>query len=175
MITKALPHYSYEDYRQWEGDWELIEGMPYAMAPSPLSDHQYAIVQIVSQVSPQLEGCKKNCYIFTELDWIIEKDTVLRPDVAVICKRVEDYIKSPPEVIFEVVSKATSQKDEYLKFQLYEREKVPFYVLVYPELKKARIFRLKGKRYNKIADCTDQTFEFETGCRFRVNFGKIWY
>ena len=36
MLTiDELPHYSYQDYRRWEGDWELIEGIPYAMTPSP--------------------------------------------------------------------------------------------------------------------------------------------
>ena len=26
-------YYTYEDYRQWKGDWELIDGVPFAMAP----------------------------------------------------------------------------------------------------------------------------------------------
>lgn len=25
---KILPHYTYEEYRLWEGRWELIEGIP---------------------------------------------------------------------------------------------------------------------------------------------------
>ena len=29
--------YTYEDYKRWEGDWELIDGVPLAMAPSPIS------------------------------------------------------------------------------------------------------------------------------------------
>ena len=28
-----LPHYTYEDYCMWEGNWELIDGIPYAMSP----------------------------------------------------------------------------------------------------------------------------------------------
>lgn len=31
---KHLPHYTYEDYKQWEGRWELIYGIPFAMAPA---------------------------------------------------------------------------------------------------------------------------------------------
>ena len=27
------PHYTYEDFCQWEGQWELIQGIPYAMTP----------------------------------------------------------------------------------------------------------------------------------------------
>ncbi|MFN3740375.1 MAG: Uma2 family endonuclease [Thermodesulfovibrionales bacterium] len=173
--TKPLPYYTYDDYRQWEGNWELVEGIPYAMAPSPLFTHQYIITQLLIQIGQQIENCPEKCFVVTDLDWIISEDTVLRPDVVVICKEVKDYIKSPPEVIFEIVSKATVQKDEVLKFGIYQSEKVSFYVLIYPELKKARIFKLKNNKYEKIADCIDQNFEFETVCKFNVNFGRLWY
>jgi hypothetical protein len=33
--VKILPHYTYVEYEQWEGQWELIEGIPYAMSPLP--------------------------------------------------------------------------------------------------------------------------------------------
>ncbi|WP_457626586.1 hypothetical protein [Persephonella sp.] len=36
FAEKYLPNYTVEDYKQWEGDWELIEGIAYAMVPSPL-------------------------------------------------------------------------------------------------------------------------------------------
>ncbi len=38
---KILPHYTYEDYCQWEGRWELIEGIPYAMSPAPVPGNQW--------------------------------------------------------------------------------------------------------------------------------------
>ncbi len=174
-LAKVLPRYTYEDYKLWEGDWELIEGVAYAMAPSPISNHQYAVAQILSQIINQIEKCDSPCYVFSELDWIIGEDTVVRPDVVVICEKVKDYIKTAPEVVFEVLSRTTVQKDEYLKFALYEREKVPFYILVYPDLRKARVFGLKNGRYEKLADCLDHTFEFDARCKFSIDFGKIWY
>jgi hypothetical protein len=27
-LAKILPHYTYEEYCQWKGRWELIEGIP---------------------------------------------------------------------------------------------------------------------------------------------------
>ena len=33
-------HYTLDDYRLWEGDWELIDGSAYAMSPSPMVTHQ---------------------------------------------------------------------------------------------------------------------------------------
>ena len=40
IAAKYLPNYTYEDYCQWEGHWELIEGIPYAMSPQPVPIHQ---------------------------------------------------------------------------------------------------------------------------------------
>lgn len=33
--VRILPHYTYSDYCNWEGRWELIEWIPYAMSPAP--------------------------------------------------------------------------------------------------------------------------------------------
>ncbi len=173
--VKPIPYYTYDDYIQWEGDWELVEGVPYAMAPSALFIHQYIITRLLIQIGQQIENCPERCFVVTDVDWIISESTILRPDVAVLCEEVKDYIKSPPEIIFEIVSKATIEKDENLKFGIYQREKVSSYVLVYPDLKKARIFKLKRNKYEKVIDCTDQKFEFETRGKFSVNFGRLWY
>ncbi len=46
----SLVRYTYEDYVQWEGDWELIYGQAIAMAPAPMINHQAVIVAILSQL-----------------------------------------------------------------------------------------------------------------------------
>ena len=173
-LRNYLPHYTVEDYQHWEGDWELIGGIPYAMAPSPFWKHQRIISILVRQIEEQLEKCLQNCYVCQEVDWIIDRDTVVRPDVVVLCKKVEEYIKSPPEVIFEIISKSTAFKDENLKFHLYEKEKVKYYALVYPELKKVRIFKLEGNRYEKVFDSENGSFTFNMKCKFSINLNKLW-
>ncbi|SMP12165.1 Endonuclease, Uma2 family (restriction endonuclease fold) [Desulfurobacterium pacificum] len=174
IAEKYLPHYTVEDYFKWEGDWELIEGVPYAMAPSPFWKHQRTVSVLVRQIEEQLENCPKNCFVCQELDWIVNENTVVRPDVVVICKKIEDYIKSPPEVVFEIVSKSTAIKDENLKFELYEREKVQYYALVYPEIKKMRVFKLKNNKYDKVFDSDSGTFTFEIKCKFTVDLDRMW-
>ena len=169
-----LPHYTVEDYRQWEGDWELIEGIPYAMAPSPFGKHQRVSLLLAKQIEEQLENCPHGCRVYIELDWIINEDTVVRPDILVVCKKVEKHLQTTPEVIFEIVSKSTALKDENLKFYLYEREKVKYYALVYPDLTKMRVFKVKNNRYEKVFDSEDGSFTFEVKCSFLVNLDKIW-
>jgi len=42
LKLKVLPNYTYDDYVQWEGKWEVIEGIPFAMSPAPRFNHQVA-------------------------------------------------------------------------------------------------------------------------------------
>ena len=46
---KILPHYTYEDYCQWEGRWELIDGIPYAMSPAPTPHHQRIGANLITE------------------------------------------------------------------------------------------------------------------------------
>ena len=40
LKIEYLPYYTYEDYKHWEGRWELIYGIAYAMSPMPMIKHQ---------------------------------------------------------------------------------------------------------------------------------------
>lgn len=173
-VKDYLPHYTVRDYFKWEGDWELIEGIPYAMAPSPFGKHQRISGLIFKQIEEHIENCPQGCFVYQELDWIIDEDTVVRPDILVVCKRIDEYLKSTPEVVFEIVSKSTAFKDENLKFALYEREKVKYYAIVYPDLKKMRVFKLEKNKYEKVFDDETGSFLFQVTCSFSIDLEKIW-
>ena len=48
-------HYTYDDYIQWDGDWELIEGHPYAMASAPMITHQALAMQIAFEFERSIQ------------------------------------------------------------------------------------------------------------------------
>jgi len=170
-----LPDYTYEDYRQWEGDWELIGGVAYAMAPSPILTHQALSMLLGTSLTKNLENCPE-CMVVSEMDYKLADDTVLRPDIALVCGQKEGaYIHSAPELIVEVVSPATASRDEKIKFALYEAEKVRWYILLYPEDLRAKIYRLEGSRYDKVADVLEGTFRFEgTTCPVSIDFDFVF-
>ena len=175
VVKKYLPRYTYEDYKLWEGDWELIEGVPYAMAPSPFGKHQRIAFEFARQLGDQLDKCPQRCYVYPELDWIVDEETVVRPDIMVVCREVEEYLREPPEIVVEVVSPSTVQKDEKLKFELYEREGVKTYVLVYPDIKKVRAFKLARSKYKKFFDSDEGVLELKIkDCTLRIKVGKLW-
>jgi hypothetical protein len=52
---KVLPHYIYDEYCKWEGRWELIEGIPYAMSPTLLPRHQWVSANIKGEIRDALK------------------------------------------------------------------------------------------------------------------------
>lgn len=174
LALKYLPKYTLKDYESWEGDWELIEGIPYALA-SPTFEHQRIVLRIARFLDEELEQKCPTCTIGIDTDYIIDEHTVVRPDVFIVCGKVEKKIYRTPEVIFEVVSENTAEKDEKLKFELYEREGVEYYIIVFPSIKKAKVYKLRDGKYKKLTDLIDDTLELELeDCKIHLDFSKVW-
>jgi Uma2 family endonuclease len=171
----AIEYYTYEDYKNWEGDWELIDGIPLAMAPSPVKTHQLITTLISYQLLKKLFGCNK-CKVMVEIDYKVNEDTILKPDVLVTCKedKNEDYVSVAPEIIVEVISPSTAKRDEKYKFEIYEAEKVKYYILVYPKDKKAKVYKHNGEKYIKVDDFTTQTYKFDLECEAEINFSEVF-
>ncbi len=175
LAKKYLPRYTYEDYKRWKGDWELVEGVPYAMSPSPQGIHQRVLADLLVIIQRQLRTCVRKCYVYPELDWIIDENTVVRPDVVIVCKYIEEYLRETPEVIIEIVSPSSMEKDERLKFELYEREGVSNYILVYPDLKVIKAFRIREGKYDKYFDADDGVLTVESeNCKFDIALNELF-
>jgi len=79
-----------EDYAQWEGDWELIDGVPIALSPSPFGPHERIVSRLSFRSNRRSTATPPPCMIYTNLDWIISNDTVIRPDLMVVCEDQPD-------------------------------------------------------------------------------------
>lgn len=171
-----LPNYTYADYRNWEGRWELIHGVAYAMSPSPVLVHQNLTKAIAFELDTALDSCP-DCVAVLALDWKIDDSTVLCPDNAVVCRLSpdSDYIDKPPVMVFEVLSPATKHKDRTVKFALYQEQGVVYYIMVDPRGLFAEIYRLQGGRYRLVCEIGTDRFDFDLGeCRIAFEFGKIF-
>jgi Uma2 family endonuclease len=174
--VEHLPHYTYEEYAQWEGDWELIDGVPYAMSPAPTITHQEINGKILFALMGQLQRCK-HCKALAEVDWKIAEDTVVRPDTLVVCNLKERgaYLAQTPEIIFEVLSPATKKKDRNLKYQLYAAEGVEYYIMVDPAGMFAEVYRLDGSIYRLEGEFKTETYHFEIEeCGFDFSFEGVF-
>ena len=172
-------HYTIDDYQQWEGNWELIEGMPYAMTPSPSVTHQMIAFNIATSIKDALKNrknhCSDQCAILMETDWQIAGDTIVRPDVMVICQPIDEKVLITPDLIIEVVSPTSAKRDEIMKLDLYQREGLRYYILVYPENRLAKVYRNDTQGFIKQGGYSTEKVEFAIhDCRFNIDFATIW-
>ena len=171
-----FPSYTYEEYKLWDGDWELIYGIPYAMSPAPMIKHQKISNKIARYLDEALEECEV-CQALLPVDWKIDDSTVVQPDNLVICHtpRFDAYIKKAPKIIFEILSASTASKDLNLKYDLYEQEGVNYYIIVDPKDMIAKVYILKDGKYIKLCDAYEDSLLFELEkCSFDFDFSKIW-
>ncbi len=168
-------HYTYADYRRWEGDWELIDGVAYAMAPAPMRKHQGLAVQMTVELANASQDCQE-CEVLAEVDYKINEDTVLKPDVVLTCGETHDaYLTKAPEIVVEVISPSTALRDERYKFAIYEAEKVRYYVLVYPDALVAKIYKNANGHFEKEGDFALESYRFdEARCPVTVDFERVF-
>jgi Uma2 family endonuclease len=154
---KYLPNYTVEDYNRWEGDWELINGIPYSLQPSPVSRHQQLGIELLIQIAKSIETQKdlfQNYYVVHTLDWIVNDNTVVRPDISLNQEMDGDFITQAPILIIEILSPSSGLKDRHLKFELYQEQGVKYYIVADPNSKTYQIYVLNGGRYEEQKNLT---------------------
>jgi Uma2 family endonuclease len=150
---KYIPRYTYADYALWEGDWELIDGHPYAMAPSPFGPHQAIVVEFTSAILLQLKKKKCKCQVFGDLDWIIDDENIVRPDVMIVCgEKIQKHLQYTPAWALEILSASTAFRDQIIKKELYAEQGVKYYLIADPNKRTILVFELTNGEYQIKAD-----------------------
>jgi Uma2 family endonuclease len=176
--VKILPHYTYEDYCLWEGRWELIEGIPYAMSPAPDLKHQWIVANIIYELKGALKNSRcKHCKVYDFIDIKIEDDTILQPDCSVVCGTTKKrYLDFPPALAVEILSNSTVLKDRHTKFALYQNFGIKYYLIVDPEKESVEIYYLENSKYTLQESSTGTPFTFlvSDDCRIDVDTKHFW-
>ncbi len=148
--------YTYEDYLKWTFDEtvELIRGRIFKMA-APLVNHQESSGNIQNIFKNYLKG--KPCKVYSApFDVRLPKpvtlrksdkdmQTVVQPDVCIICdlKKLDKRgCIGAPDLIVEVLSKGTANRDFKDKFEIYEESGVKEYWIVDYHLKTVMVYKL---------------------------------
>lgn len=172
--VKHIPQYTYDDYKSWKGDWELIDGVPFAMSPSAMGKHQFVAVNLVKQIGSNLDEsvCKNNCFVYYELDWIIDNGNILRPDISIVCgSKITGFIEQPPVLIIEILSQSTAYNDRIVKKDIYEANGVKYYMIADPDTKEMVVYELSGGKY---VETEISFFQLSGNCGLKLDFETIW-
>ncbi len=154
LALKRDELFTYGDYLTWDDSerWELIDGVPYNMTPAPRRIHQLILADLIRQFTIYLH--LKPCQVYPapfdvrlpeagESDHLV--DTVVQPDLSVICdrKKLDDAgCRGAPDLIVEILSPGTANKDLKVKFAKYERAGVREYWIIDPLKKSLQVNRL---------------------------------
>ena len=175
-IVKILPHYTYDDWVNWEGQWELIDGIPYAMSPMPVPKHQRIAVALSSEFYNALKKCK-NCTVYQPIDYKVADDTILQPDIIIVCNAInKKFLDFPPALVVEILSPSTALKDRHSKFGIYEEQQIKYYLIISLEKEEVEIYTIEDGTYQLKQTGRDfsYTFSFDADCTANVDFTEIW-
>lgn len=171
------PRYTIADYEQWQGDWELWNGVAITMSPSASRRHQRIVLKLAMQLEDALTNDSScHCQVVSDVDWRIANETVVRPDLSVLCEQDEaEFISRPPTLIGEVLSPATAVKDRSAKRGLYERMGVGWYLMVDPQSDSVEALQLADGSYREMTpDESRLRIDLHEGCSISLDLANIF-
>jgi Uma2 family endonuclease len=146
---------TYDDFVLFPDDGkrhELIDGEHY-VTPSPNIKHQQVVGSLYFLIQSWLEQHAVGRVFVAPLDVVFSHHDVVEPDLLYFSHAraaevlTPEYVRGAPELVIEVGSPSTRQRDETIKRRLYERAGVSEYWVVDPELDVVRIYRRSGDRF----------------------------
>ena len=159
-LPKEEEYYVLSDLLEWpeEDRVELIDGLPLLMAP-PRRVHQHIVFALGLQLGNFLAGKPCQAYpapfavrpLAKPGDSPDRVDTVVEPDLSVICDREkldELGCVGAPDLVIEVLSPSTARQDRVVKFRLYQKAGVREYWLVDPDRRMVQVYTLEEGQYS---------------------------
>ena len=146
------------------------------MSPSPAPRHQRVAAELRYAFMLALKSSDGiACSAYDPIDYKISDDTVLIPDILIVCGDIKkQYLDFPPALVVEILSPSTTLKDRNTKMQLYAREKVSYYLIIDPDAEVTEIYQLTGDQYRLQDFSDDFAFELQEGCRINVKLNRIF-
>lgn len=131
---------TYEDYAQMPDDgnrYELVNGQLELMSPSPARAHQIASRQLITLLSRDCESEYE--IVAAPVDVVLSSSEVRQPDIVMIhLSRLSIYKKNgnivePPDLVIEILSPSSRERDKIVKNHAYAKFGVPEYWILNPD------------------------------------------
>ena len=146
---------TYDDFVLFPDDGkrhELIDGEHY-VTPSPNQKHQKVLLNLSLLVGNWLEQRPTGQLFLAPFDVVFSRFDVVGPDLLYMSNEraaavlTEANVQGAPELVIEIGSPSTRQRDETVKRRLYERAGVSEYWFVDPEIDVVRVYRRNAQSF----------------------------
>jgi Uma2 family endonuclease len=148
--------YTYEDYRTLPEDmsrrYELLHGELY-MVPAPSTRHQRILGNLHLRLRTHADSHRLGEVLLAPVDVILGQGSgreVAQPDIIFIAHARRDIIKlhgieGAPDLVIEILSAGTAERDRGYKRTLYARYRVPEYWIVDPDARTVEVYVTSGE------------------------------
>lgn len=146
-----------EDWKTWEGRWELINGVAFDMTPAPSVEHQRVVFGLARSLANGLDEAKRKAgsgdcelCIAPIVLYLPGQESFFQPDLVIVCdpsKVAAHGIVGIPDLVVEILSPSSSSKDTVVKRWAYAAVGVPEYLIVDPVEKFGTFLRLEGGHF----------------------------
>ncbi len=161
MATKAQIKFTYEDYKSLpyveRQRFELLEGELIPMAPSPNTEHQEIARELFRPLEEHIRSHNLGKIYFAPLDVVLGEpsdEQVVQPDILFVSTARaeiigEEEIRGAPDLVAEILSPSTAEKDRGFKRTLYARHGVQEYWIVDPDARTIEVLALGQRGYER--------------------------
>ena len=156
-ISPVTTKLTYEDYLKTSDDerLELLDGV-LTLPPAPNTAHQSVQTELGWRLARFVRERDLGHVFFAPTDVVLSNTDVVQSDLLFISRERADIItpaniQGAPELIVEIRSESTAERDEILKRQRYADHGVEEYWLVNPEAAAIAVLRSGGQSYSETA------------------------
>ncbi len=141
---------TYADYLKTSDDerYELLNG-ELILSPSPKEIHQYISGNLYFKIATFVRERSVGKVYFSPFDVVLSDTNVVQPDILFISnERTEiitpDNVRGAPDLVVEIFSPATAERDRSIKLDLYAQHGVQEYWMVDPDARTITVL-LRGE------------------------------
>ncbi len=139
MATGHPVRFTYEEYRTAPPDkrYELLDG-DLVLGPAPNLRHQEVQARLGRRLAQFVEERALGKFYFAPCDVVLSDTDVVQPDLLFVSRERDhllsggDNVRGAPDLVIEILSPATAERDRGYKRVLYARHGVAEYWLIDP-------------------------------------------
>jgi len=148
---------NYDDYLNLPDDgnrYEILEGVLY-VTPSPNTRHQRISRNLGFLLFAFVKKHDLGEFFYAPLDVIFSHINIAQPDLIFVSREREDIlteknVRGAPDLVVEILSSSTAERDRFLKAQLYARYDVDYYWVLNPEAEIMEEYRREGQIFQLV-------------------------
>ena len=163
QTAKRQVRFNYYDYTLLPEDkrYELIDGDLH-MTPAPLTTHQQVLFNIAYELRVFITKQKLGQLLIAPTDVVLSEEDVVQPDILFIAQErldilTEKNVRGAPDLVVEILSPATAERDLVIKKKLYEKFGVREYWIVDLGAKSIEVLQMTDEGFKTLRVYTQDT------------------